>query len=158
MTAVATTTIGETPLAVTGSVDGQVLVWDLDTGERRHTLTGHTDWVRAVATTTIGETPVAVTGKFMTMGRSWSGTWTPANAGSLDRLTRVHTGGVTPGAVRHRRTPAHLDRPHRRGDAVATTTIGETPVAVTGSNDGQVLVWDLDTGERRHTLTGHTAG
>ncbi|MFN8096880.1 MAG: hypothetical protein U0Q21_01115 [Dermatophilaceae bacterium] len=42
-----------------------------------------------------------------------------------------HTGGVTAGA---------------------TTTIGETPVAVTGSNDGPVLVWDLAAGEVRQRI------
>ena len=126
VTAVATTTIGETPVAVTGSSDGQVLVWDLDTGERRHTLTGHTDWVRAVATTTIGETPVAVT-------RSNDG--------------QVLVWDLDTGERRHALT-GHTDWVR----AVATTTIGETPVAVTGSNDGQVLAWDLAAGEVRQRI------
>ena len=30
--------------------------------------------------------------------------------------------------------------------------------AVSGGGDGTVRVWDLDTGHRLHTLTGHTAG
>ncbi|MFN8096879.1 MAG: hypothetical protein U0Q21_01110 [Dermatophilaceae bacterium] len=115
--AVATTTIGETPVAVTGSNDGPVLVWDLDTGERRHTLTGHAGWVTAARrpgrrhrqhhgqvlvwdldtgerrhtsghTGWVTRSPPPPSARprspspAATMGRSWSGTWTPANAGT----------------------------------------------------------------------------
>ena len=37
------------PIAVTTSDDRTAIVWDLRTGERRYTLTGHTNSVNAVA-------------------------------------------------------------------------------------------------------------
>lgn len=41
--------------------------------------------------------------------------------------------------------------------AVATAVVGHRPVAVAGSRDGAVRVWDLMTGSLRHELmTGHT--
>ncbi|MEV7581640.1 AAA family ATPase, partial [Streptomyces erythrochromogenes] len=57
------------------------------------------------------------------------------------RTTRLHTLAGHTSAVR----------------AVATVIgLGGIPLAVTGSEDGTVIVWDLATGERLHTLTGHT--
>ncbi|MFE6245819.1 P-loop domain-containing protein, partial [Streptomyces niveus] len=50
------------PLAVTGSRDGNAIVWDLTSGTRLHTLTGHTAAVYTVATAQSPRGPLAVTG------------------------------------------------------------------------------------------------
>ncbi len=36
------------PLFATGNMDGQIKVWDLNSGEQIFTLKGHTDWIRAL--------------------------------------------------------------------------------------------------------------
>lgn len=52
MRAVITAELDGRPIAITGSNDGAVRVWDLATGTPiGKPLTGHTDSVRAVATT-----------------------------------------------------------------------------------------------------------
>jgi WD40 repeat protein len=62
--AVGCTSVDGIPVAVTGGggFGGEVLVWDLRTGQRRATLTGHTQPVNAVACTSVDGIPVAVTG------------------------------------------------------------------------------------------------
>ena len=105
---------------------------DWATGENsrgpRHTLTGHTGGDRSPPPPPSAKpwSPSPVAA----MGRSWSD-------------------------LGHWRTPVHLDRPHPDWVRAVTTTIGETPVAVTRSNDGQGPGLGPDTGERRHALTGH---
>jgi WD40 repeat protein len=83
--------VTETGLAVSGSWDGTVRVWDLSTGRLHATLEGHTGGVRAVAVT---ETGLAVSG-------SWDGTvrvW-DLSAGRLHATLAGHTGVVTAVAV-----------------------------------------------------------
>ena len=136
VTAMATAVLpGGRPVAVTGSYDGTVRVWDLTTGTPTgDPLTGHTGPVMAVAPAVLpGGRPVAVTGSADATVRVWDlATGAPAG----DPLTG-HTGSVT---------------------AVATAVLpGGRPVAVTGSDDATVRVWDLATGTPAgDPLTGHT--
>ncbi|MGW1102430.1 WD40 repeat domain-containing protein, partial [Streptomyces sp. NPDC002540] len=59
-------------VAVTGSSDGKVRVWDLPTGQQiGEPLTGHAGGVRAVATTVVDGRPVAVTGSDDNTARVW---------------------------------------------------------------------------------------
>ncbi|MFE4602016.1 caspase family protein, partial [Kitasatospora indigofera] len=107
--AVACTMLDGRPVAVTGSSDDTVRVWDLTTGRPvGEPLTGHTDAVRAVACTTLDGRPVAVTGSTDNTVRLWDLT-TGQPAG--EPLTG-HTSDVY---------------------AVACTTLDGRPVAVTGS-------------------------
>ncbi|WP_377273112.1 AAA family ATPase [Peterkaempfera sp. SMS 1(5)a] len=101
---------------------------------RLHTLTGHTDWVRAVAAVTPpGGTPLAVT----------AGQDRNAIVWDLTTGRRLHTLTGHTGDVR----------------AVAVLTLpGGTSVAVTGGQDRTAIVWDLTTGRQLRTLTGHTGG
>ncbi|MGH3810141.1 MAG: hypothetical protein ACRDRU_26670, partial [Pseudonocardiaceae bacterium] len=117
-----TTVLDGRPVAVTGSWDTTVRVWDLGTGSPiGDPLTGHTSGVGAVATAVLDGRPVAVTGSVDRTVRVWDlGTGSPLG----DPLTG-HTNGV---------------------GAVAATVLDGRPVAVTGSWDHTVRVWDLGTG------------
>ncbi|MFB7081104.1 hypothetical protein ACFCYO_27175, partial [Streptomyces sp. NPDC056308] len=70
--AVATAVVDGRPVAVTGSVDETVRVWDLTTGQPiGEPLTGHTGAVCAVATAVVDGRPVAVTGSVDETVRVW---------------------------------------------------------------------------------------
>jgi uncharacterized Zn-binding protein involved in type VI secretion len=124
-----------TPVAVTGSRDATVRVWNLDTGQPLGPpLTGHTDQVSAVAALVLPDgTPVAVTGSRDATVRVWNldTSW------PVDPPLAGHTGPVS---------------------AVAALVLPDgTPVAVTGSDDATVRVWNLATGQPLGSpLTVHT--
>ena len=109
------------PVAVTGSWDGTVRVWDLDSGAPiGEPLTGHTDWVNAVATLVLPDgRPVAVTA-----GRDGTvRVWDLDSGAPIGQPLTGHTDTV---------------------NAVATLLLPDgRPVAVTGSYDATVRVWDL---------------
>ncbi|SOE14186.1 WD-40 repeat-containing protein [Streptomyces sp. 2323.1] len=120
--AVACTSLGSRPVAVTGGDDGTVRVWDLAAGTAvGQPLTGHDGKVLAVACTKLAKTPVAVTGGDDGTVRVWdlvSGT-------ARGRPLTGHDGKVL---------------------AVACTYRESAPIAVTGGSDGTVRVWDLASG------------
>ncbi|MGH3807071.1 MAG: hypothetical protein ACRDRU_10645 [Pseudonocardiaceae bacterium] len=88
--AVATTVLDGRPVAVTGSWDTTVRVWDLGTGSPiGDPLTGHTDTVGAVATAVLDGRPVAVTGSWDTTVRVWD-----LGTGGIVRLLGVQHGVV----------------------------------------------------------------
>ncbi|WP_130295385.1 WD40 repeat domain-containing protein [Pseudonocardia sediminis] len=123
------------PIAITGSSDNTVRVWDLDTGTPiGEPLTGHTDWVNAVAALVLpDERPIAITGSRDNTVRVWD----------LDTGTAI--GEPLTGHTRSVAAVAALVLPDRR------------PIAITGSSDNTVRVWDLDTGTPiGEPLTGHT--
>ncbi|MFE9200355.1 hypothetical protein ACFYMH_30550, partial [Streptomyces albidoflavus] len=128
--AVATTQMDGSPIAITGSDDHTVRVWDLTTGRTTATLTGHTDAVNAVATTQMDGSPIAITGSDDHTVRVWDLT--------TGRTTATLTG--------------HTDWVR----AVAAAELDGSPIAITSSDDHTVRVWDLTTGRTTATLTGHT--
>ena len=121
---------------------GEVIVWDLRTGQQRTTLTGHTQPVHAVACTRLEDgTPIAITG-----------------GGDLATAREVIVWDLRTGQQRTTLT-GHTRPVH----AVACTRLEDgTPIAITGAGGGayrdagEVIVWDLRTGQQRTTLTGHT--
>ncbi len=133
VSAVAVGQVGGRPVAVTGSLDLTVRVWDLTTrkpiGEPR---VGHTDTVLAVAVGEVDGRPVAVTGSADDTVRVW------------DLTTRTPVGEAMTG---------HRDDV----DAVAVGQVDGRPVAVTGSADDTVRVWNLTTRVSiGKPMTGHS--
>ncbi|MFD4644833.1 hypothetical protein ACFWO9_00670, partial [Streptomyces sp. NPDC058441] len=130
--AVATAEVDGRPVAVTGSDDHTVRVWDLTTGRTVAVLAGHTDSVNAVATAEVDGRPVAVTG-------------------SDDHTVRVWD--LTTGDPVGEPLTGHTDWVN----AVAIAQANDRTVAVTASDDRTVRVWDLTTGHPvGEPLTGHT--
>ncbi|MEV0823021.1 serine/threonine-protein kinase [Nonomuraea rubra] len=128
--AVALGTLGGVPVALTGSDDETVRLWDLRTSRQSGaTLTGHTEWVRSVALDQLDGTAIAVTASDDDTARVWN------LRTDESRVLSGHTGDVK---------------------GVATVRMGDRHVAVTASADGTARVWDLRTGEQSgRPLTGH---
>ncbi|WP_410575736.1 NACHT domain-containing protein [Amycolatopsis sp. cmx-4-61] len=130
---VACTTINGCPVAITGSRDGSVLVWDLGEGRLRNVLVVSTnptfEGVEAVACAVIDECPTAVVGLFNGTVQVWN-----LNTGE-PRGTFHHTSSVCD---------------------VTCAVLDGRPIAVIGGRDGVVRVWDLKNGELNSTFAGHT--
>ena len=133
VTAVAVGQIDGHPVAVTGSSDATVRIWDLTLGQPvGEPLTEHVDAVTAVAVGQIDGHPVAVTGSEDATVRFWDLTTGQARGEPLIG----HAQGVR---------------------AVAVGQIDGRPVAVSASSDAKVRIWDLITGQARgEPVTGHT--
>ncbi|MEU3394878.1 hypothetical protein ABZ706_30040, partial [Streptomyces albidoflavus] len=80
---VATAQVDDRPIAITGSDDHTVRVWDLTTGRTTATLTGHTDAVLTVATAQVDDRPIAITGSDDHTVRVW-------DLAAASCLTAVH--------------------------------------------------------------------
>ena len=133
VTAVAVGQIDGHPVAVTGSSDATVRIWDLTLGQPvGEPLTEHVDAVTAVAVGQIDGHPVAVTGSEDATVRFWDLTTGQARGEPLIG----HAQGVR---------------------AVAVGQIDGRPVAVSASSDAKVRIWDLITGQARgEPVTGHS--
>jgi len=113
-------------LAVTGSNDKTIKVWDLNTGECMQTMTGHRGQITCISFTP--DEQHLITG-------SWDNTlklWQLAN-GSCLRTYSGHTKYV---------------------NAVVVTP--DCQRILSGGNDHVIKIWDLNGGTCIHTLEGHT--
>lgn len=122
---VAVGTLDGRSMIVSGSSDRTVRVWDLATGAPYGSpLWGHSAPVRGVAIVDLERRPLVVSG------------------GGWDKTIRVWD--LTTGAFRGEM------RGHERGiTSVAAATLEGRPVAVSGDDDGMLLVWDVETGGLR---------
>jgi WD40 repeat protein len=111
-------------IPVSGSEDNTLRVWDLETGETKATLLGHTNFVRALAVTLDGRH--AVSGSADKTLRLWD-----LESGQTLRTLEGHTDWI---------------------QAVAVTPDGRH--VVSGSADSTVRVWDLKNGKEITTFTG----
>lgn len=111
---------------VSGSDDGTLKVWDVESGIELYTLIGHSNKVKAVAMTPDGRRVVS---------------------GSTDQTLKVWdiVSGTELTTLR-----GHTDEVA----AVAVTADGRC--AVSGSDDRTLKVWDLESGAELRTLTGHS--
>jgi hypothetical protein len=120
-------------LAVSGSDDMTVRVWDLARGQCLRTLEGHHNWIGSVNVTPDGRR--AVVGNGGPLGGT-SGTlrlW-DLEVGRCLRVFEGHSGQIS---------------------SVTVTSDGYR--AVSGSGDNTLRLWDLETGACLRTFTGHSA-
>ena len=149
---------------VSGSDDGTVKVWDLNSGQEQRTLSGHGGRVRALALTGDGR---VVSGSDDGTVKVWD-----LNSGQEQRTLSGHGGrvralaltgdgrvvsGSDDGTVKvwdlnsgqeERTLSGH------GGGVSALALMGDGRV-VSGSHDGTVKVWDLNSGQEERTLSGH---
>ena len=133
--------------AASASFDGTVRVWDLETGELvLGPLSSHGSTVNAVMVSADGRRAVAGTGDGMVEVWDLTSRKPVLTASQQLRLWLLRR------SLRRGRGRLRL-RQWRGVDAFAVSADGRR--AVSGSEEGTVRVWNLDTGERLHSLTGH---
>ncbi|MCF1650415.1 WD40 repeat domain-containing protein [Streptomyces indiaensis] len=183
VTTVACTDLDGRPVAVTGSNDHTVRVWDLTTGRSvGQPLSGHTSWVTAVACTELDGRPIAVTGSDDKSLRVWDLSSNRAFGPPLTHEQDVlGVYGVTAVACSERngrrivvasygelmwvwdlatRQPIMGPFGSHNSDvsALACSRVEDRPVVVVCSDDNRTWVLDLTTGlSVGQPLTGHNS-
>lgn len=136
------------PLLVSGGCDRTVIVWDLTTGKRVHVLRGHTATVRCISLLTIRGRVMALTGSRDNEARLWD-----LRSGLLIHTFRGHTNSIRCMAVRE-------DCEVTASGPTVPLASGEKPpppMFATASYDSSVRVWDAETGQCVHVLSGHSS-
>jgi len=165
--AVTTVAVVDDHRAVSGSNDGTLRVWDLQTGETLRILQGHSDWVKTVA---VVDGRRAVSGSEDGTLRVWD-----LETGETLRTLQGHLSWVNAVAVvdGRRAVSGSFDRTLRVWDLETGETLrileghssgvdtvavvdGRWVISVSGSLDGTLRVWDLETGETLRTFQGHS--
>jgi WD40 repeat protein len=174
---VTTTHLGGRPVAVSGSDDKTVRVWDLATGTPiTAPFTGHTGPVLAVATAHLGGRPMVVSASDDKTVRVWDlATGTPVTAPFTGHTYAVCAVAATQLRGRPIVVSSSLNDRARVWDlatgkpveppfparafavlAVATTQLDGHRVAISGGADKKVRLWDLATGTPiGEPLVGH---
>jgi len=111
---------------ISGSGNGTLNIWDIESGEELWTLEGHADSVRAVAVTPDGKH--VISGSSDNTLKVWD-----IKSGEELQTLEGHTKSVSAVAV-------SLDGKH----------------AISGSKDKTIRIWDIESGEELRLLEGHT--
>jgi WD40 repeat protein len=112
-------------LALSGSTDGTLKLWDVATGKVKRTVEAHSGWVQSVALS--GDGTRAVSASSEATLRVWD-----TASGRLVRTLAGHAAAVR---------------------SVALSTDGE--LALSGSSDRTLKLWDTTTGALLETMAGH---
>ncbi len=124
VTAVAVTPEGR--LAISGSHDNTLRVWDIRSGTELRILTGHTGGINAAVVTPDGR--LAISGSYDKTLKVWD-----VESGTELRTLKGHNETVS---------------------AIAVMPDGR--LAISGSHDKTLIVWDIEIGTELRTLEGHT--
>ena len=155
-------------LLAAGTENGEVRLWDADSGAPLRTYQGHTGRVRAVAFSPDGK--MIVSGSEDQTVRLWSvdtGQCLNILQGHTDRVRTVafdpHGDRVISGCDDHRirvwdvQTGQCLQTLTGHTDQVRSAAFNKNgDMIVSGSDDRMVLVWDAQTGQSLKVLEGHT--
>jgi WD40 repeat protein len=170
--AVAVGWVGERQVIVSGGTDGTVRIWDADTGQPIHELTGHTSAVTAVALGRVGSREMIVSGSDDGTVRIWdasvgqqihelTGHTMFGTTAALGRILGrdVIVSGSPAGAVRFWDAGTGQPIGELTGNngfvrAVALGRVDDRDV-IGVSADGTVRIWDAGTGQPIHELTGN---
>ncbi|WP_406083583.1 WD40 repeat domain-containing protein [Streptomyces virginiae] len=162
--------LGGRPHVLTAGGDCTVHVWDLAEDTERAVLTGHHGYVDVLASTEIDGRPYAVSGGHSAPPRVWdlgdaalpaghkghTGTVQAVGAVEIDGRPHVVTGGDT--TIRVWDLADGSERgtlPHgHRVEALACTTVHDSPYAAVGGCCGVARVWDLAAGTVLRDLPG----
>ncbi len=148
---------------VTSSFDGTAKIWDINSGQCLHTLTGHTDSINSVAISS----DKVVTGSSDRTAKIWD-----INSGQCLQTLTCHTDSIKSVAISSDKVvTGSWDRTAKiwdinSGKCLQTLTCGHTDSinsvaissdkVVTGSSDGTAKIWDINSGKCLQSLTcGH---
>lgn len=157
--------------AASGSTDGTVKIWDLETGECRATLVGHTQHVHSVTITPDGKR--ILSGSFDNTVRIWdvgSGREVAKLESHTDRIltvvalrdnARALSGGFDDTLRLWDLASGKCLKTIECGTEDADDVFGSAvnpagTQALSGHRGGQIRLWNLETGECLATLKGHS--
>ncbi len=177
ITRVAIASDGKT--AASASRDGTVIVWDTaSTGPPRATLHAPGGWVTGVILSADGTRAITVSGESaQTLGRQRNDTicvWEIASgqilltlsaAGRVDAMAPSPDGSrlVTAGSalqlwnVSDGGEIRSFANSPRDGSVTAVAFAPDGRQIISGTHDGQIIAWDVDSGAERRRWSGHTA-
>ena len=125
----------------TCGADKLVIIWDWECRKIKHQLTHHTDIVWAIATALVASFhsyPIVVSG-----GRDRNCVVCCAETGTILKVLNSsisgHTAGIRAIAIAD---PSQFD-------------VNKSGLIITGSNDNNIILWSLNSGEVMHKLIGH---
>ena len=135
---------------VTGSDDTTARLWDLDTGEELRIFTGHQNAISSVAVTSDGR---LVTGSGDGTARLWD-METGKEVRVLSNIQRLSS-FVAVGPDGERISKSRKETARLRANMVSSVAVAPGGQLITGSRDGSMRVWDMETGEEISVLAGH---
>lgn len=111
--------------------NNSLVLWDLTSGAELRQFIGHRSWVRSIAFSPDGRYVLSGSGGFNEVGDP------------VVRLWEIATGEVV----------HYLEGHEAQVLSVAFSPV--EPLALTASQDGQIILWNLETGEALTTFNGH---
>ncbi|MBI2945737.1 MAG: HEAT repeat domain-containing protein [Candidatus Wallbacteria bacterium] len=163
VTALAVTADGR---VISGSEDGSLVVWDLETGRQRAILTGHEKFVTTVVVTAGGQVVSASGDRTVRIWNLETGRELATLRGHEDAVTSLlltGDGRVVSGSadrtvwVWDLETGCELATLVGHTDAVTALARTAPGHIVSGSADNTLKLWDAKRGRELATLEGHTA-
>ncbi len=146
-----------------GSNDSTIKLWDVNTGDRIKTLTGHSDSVKAIAFSTDGETLASssddstiklwdvATGKYF---QTWREHNDMVNSIALSPDEPILVSGSKDCTIKFWNiyTGQCIKTISEQAAVTSVVFSPDGKTLASGSQDGQIKLWDVETGECLHVL------